>query len=348
MHWQILSTMNDFRSVSSRRYVVLLCWGGCVLLYYVWFQAFYNLVAHNSIFPWDSVGDFVRGMFINIPMDALFFAYNWLIVFKAPIFRDSIGKRIVTDTLLSFTVLIGVNIMYIWIYNALNDDKALVEWAATAMNNATVLLIIEVIYYVSTYRAAVRKVEQKEREAIQYKYDVLKSQVNPHFLFNSLNILYSLIDIDIEKSKKFTLALSRTYRSVISRQELKIVPLAEEIKLLEAYAEVLKIRYNDSLTVDIRGLDNVKGHTVISYSLQLLLENVIKHNVITQDKPMAVLIDIGHSHVTVGNPIRRRPVTDHSSGMGLRYIARLAEAEGVKFEYGVSDSRFTARLPFID
>ncbi len=323
-----------------------------VVLYFVWFQSFYNLITFHTIFPYPDWKTFARSGSLNLLMYSIYFLWNYLIVFLVNPKKDSrkinTWLRIFLDSVMSFTLMVGVNYLYVLICRLLDPTTPpFVDWPATIMLNLNVLLIVEVIYYVVTYRESVKEVEKKQREALQYQYDALKAQVNPHFLFNSLNILYSLIDLDRDKSREFAMALSRTYRYIMSRQGQTCVLLSEEMKFLRSYTEVLKLRYNDTLFIEISGEDRVGEHQVITYCLQLLLENVIKHNVILPEKPMTVRIEVLDDSVRISNPIHQRIVADNGSGIGLSYISRMNALEGKQFTYSKDNGEFVAILPFI-
>ncbi len=323
-----------------------------VVAYFVWFQSFYNLITFHTIFPYTDWKAFAKSGSLNLLMYAIYFLWNFLIVFCVNPQKDNrklnTWLRIALDSAMSFMVMIAVNYTYVLICHLIDSQNpAFVDWPATIMLNLNVLLIVEVIYYVVTYRHSVVEMEKKQREALQYQYDALKAQVNPHFLFNSLNILYSLIDLDKEKSREFAMALSKTYRYIMSRQGETCVLLSEEMKFLRSYTEVLKLRYSDTLFIEITGDDNVADHQVITYCLQLLLENVIKHNVILPEKPMTVKIEVLEDCVRISNPIHQRIVADNGSGIGLNYISRMNALQGKQFSYSKTDGKFVAILPFI-
>ncbi len=323
-----------------------------VVLYFVWFQSFYNLITYHTVYPYTDWKAFARSGTLNLLMYAIYFLWNYLIVFfvnpKKESQKINTWLRIFLDSAISFAVMIGVNYTYVLACHMIDPSTPpFVDWPATIMLNLNVLLIVEVIYYVVTYRESVKEIEKKQREALQYQYDALKAQVNPHFLFNSLNILYSLIDLDREKSREFAMALSKTYRYIMSRQGQTCVSLADEVKFLRSYTEVLKLRYNDTLFIEITGEDRVADHQVITYCLQLLLENVIKHNVILPESPMTVRIEILDDCVRISNPIHQRIVADSGSGIGLSYISRMNALEGKHFSYSKENGQFVAVLPFI-
>ena len=190
------------------------------------------------------------------------------------------------------------------------------------LSNFLILLFVEAAYYVCLSRTLDRRAEELRNKALEYSYEALKSQVNPHFLFNSLNILLSLIDLDKEKSKQFTMALTEVYRHVLSFRNRTTVRLDEELELLRAYAGVLTIRYYKQLEVKISvQSEEALAKQLIPFSLQLLLENVTKHNEVSSMHPMKVSVIVNDATVMVINGIKPRH-TSSNSGIGLEYINR--------------------------
>ena len=132
--------------------------------------------------------------------------------------------KVIVDILLSMAVAFAVYRLFLVILHVFNPDIRL-NWDEAFANVILILFIVETIYFSYNYRVTVKQVEVARSEALQYKYNVLKTQVNPHFLFNSLNILSSLVSIDVRKSEEFIEALSGMYRYVIDSQDRNSVPL---------------------------------------------------------------------------------------------------------------------------
>lgn len=319
---------------------------GFVLVFYLWFQALYCVMVEHNIFPFKSFRDFLPHLIRNLSLFYLFFICDYLIIFKIRLFRNAFGKRLVKDFILSNVACIILDLLYIYVTYFFTGVKPFVDWGATILFNMTMVVIIETYRYLHSYKRSLKEIEIKNTRMLQYQYDALKAQVNPHFLFNSLTILYSLIEIDKEKSLQFTMALSQTYRYILSHQDTSEVRLQDEISFLKSFTNVLVIRYNESFTVEIHGEENIGEHTVIPYGLQLLLENVIKHNVINEQNPMCVKVEIDDIGVTMRNPIRLRQ-TLNSSKIGLTYIKKMYAVYGKKFEYDDNNEIFTAKIPYL-
>lgn len=330
------------RHCASNRIKRLLAWAIVVVVYYLWFQGFYNKIAYGKVIPYGSVDEGRQAMTLNFIPIALIFALNYLVVFVFTMHIKRISTKIAVDVAASFAALFIVNVAYMLIL-----QHGVIDWAGTFFNNIFIFLGMEVAFYVGNYRKTVVEKERKHRQVVQYQYDALRAQVNPHFLFNSLNILYSLIDIDVDKSRAFVMSLSQMYRYIMQQHCNEKTSLSEELTFLHAYVDVLKMRYHNCLDVDIQGEENVGTHEVIPYCVQLLMENVTKHNVIQTNSPMLVSLVIGTDHLTISNPIRPKRVQEASAGIGLKYIAELYRLHGKAFHYDNDGKTFTATIPFI-
>ena len=262
--------------------------------YYIVFQAFYNQIAFKTVFPYDDFADMMVGVFYNFTPTFLQSVFITAVIFR-PTKVQHIGQKIAIDALLVIVMLVFFNFAYTHLMNAH------VDWGGSAFNAIFVFLGVETTFYVLNFKSSMREAEAQKQRALQYRYDALKAQVNPHFLFNSLNILYSLIDIDQQKSREFVLSLSQMYRYIMSQQNRDTVPLRDEMDFLHNYVNILMKRYRDQLTVDISGEDSIVRQQLVPYTLQLLIENVTKHNIISTRHPMTVSIIIGPDGVTVSN-----------------------------------------------
>jgi sensor histidine kinase YesM len=186
------------------------------------------------------------------------------------------------------------------------------------------VIVTSIIYASSFFRAWKNQVIQSEEiklEALSLKYKVLQDQVNPHFLFNSLNVLGSLIDLDTEKAKKFTRELSLFFRELLSFKDRDIISLREEIDFVKRYIYLQQIRFGEALQVDFAVNENTGG-MVIPLSLQALVENAIKHNEISKLNPLKIVIAITDDHeLMVENNLQPKPQLDETSGTGLSNLA---------------------------
>lgn len=186
----------------------------------------------------------------------------------------------------------------------------------------TITLAFHVFYFYKALQDIKLKEKTFESESNSAKFDALKNQLDPHFLFNSLNVLSALIDEDTEKAQDFTIGLSQVYRYVLDQKNKDLVSLKDEIKFAETYLDLLKMRFENSINVNIdSNIEEIEAK-VIPLSLQLLLENAIKHNVISEQTPLKIEIYIDNSWLIVQNNIKPKQNSTHQkrNGIGLDNI----------------------------
>ena len=174
--------------------------------------------------------------------------------------------------------------------------------------------------------------EMLRAENLNSRYEALKNQLDPHFLFNSLNTLKSLIDVDVDKAEEFTQRLSSVLRYTLQNKE--IVTLAEELDCVRSYCIMMKMRYGDNLQFDHHiDHDKYDNYYVLPLSIQGLMENAIKHNVISSRLPLTVYIMTDDdNHLIISNKIHLKIGKEEGSGIGL---ANLAERYRIKWNENV-------------
>jgi PAS domain S-box-containing protein len=160
-----------------------------------------------------------------------------------------------------------------------------------------------------------------QKENLQSQYDVLKQQVNPHFLFNSLNVLTSLIKLEPDLAEKFSEQLSKVYRYVLENKDYELVDLNTELNFLDAYIFLLNIRFVGKLVVNMKIADENRNDRIIPLAMQLLIENAIKHNIMSKNNPLIIDIFVDeNSWLNVINNLQERPSQIVSTGVGLKNI----------------------------
>jgi hypothetical protein len=190
--------------------------------------------------------------------------------------------------------------------------------------------------------------EKLQRENIAAKYEALKNQVNPHFLFNSFNALSNLVYEDPEKAVKFIKQLSEVYRYVLDTREKEVVSLAEELRFVDSYLYLQRIRFGDKLKVDFSIARN--DQSVAPLALQMLLENAIKHNIVSEDEPLRIRVFDHDGYLIVENNLQRKSsLGDESAHVGLDNIIRRYEfLTDQKVQVVENEKNFTVRLPMLN
>lgn len=183
-----------------------------------------------------------------------------------------------------------------------------------------VSLVIHLVYFYKSYQENKLKEQKIIAGTASAQFESLKNQIDPHFLFNSLNVLSSLIEENPESAQKFTTSLSKIYRYVLEQKDKELVSVAEELQFAKTYMNLLKMRFENSITFDIpEGFDNEEAK-VVPLSLQLLLENCIKHNVVSEAKPLHVKISIENGQLVITNNLQKKEVLQDRKGVGLQNI----------------------------
>ncbi len=204
------------------------------------------------------------------------------------------------------------------------------------------LVVLQIEVFISQSRR-----DKIEKEKAQYQFMTLKNQVNPHFLFNSLNTLASLAYTDADKTNTFAKKLSSVYRYLLTTSEKPGVTLAEEMAFVETYLHLEKIRFGNSLQIRITIPEDAEGKSVIPTSIQMLVENAIKHNINTEQSPLAIEITSSGNTITVSNNYQPRQNVK-GSRMGLRNLRQQYYLKGKAIHIEQSESTFAVTLQFIN
>ncbi len=193
---------------------------------------------------------------------------------------------------------------------------------------------------------------EKERllkDNVQSQLESLRNQVNPHFFFNSLNTLAYLISEDSSKAVNFVRKLSQTYRYILEVREKELVLLEEEISFLKAFISLLKERFGENLQVDVVVQPQMMKHKIIPLALQMLMENAIKHNIVSAQHPLHITVrSESDDRLSVKNNLQRKPNPEPSTGMGLENIkSRCRLLCGREVEVIETEGEFVVVLPLL-
>jgi two-component system, LytTR family, sensor kinase len=190
--------------------------------------------------------------------------------------------------------------------------------------------------------------EMLKRESLHAQLNALKTQVNPHFLFNNLNTLSAIIPEHPQQAVDFVQQLSKVYRHILDVKDEKSILLKDELDVLRAYAFLLKTRFGNNVNIDIKVADEKLQSRIVPLSLQLLMENAIKHNVVSADKPLKINVYAVNGTLVVSNNLQKKNQLSESTGIGLDNIRNRYKLLGDKqVMVAESDSNFTVSIPLI-
>ena len=212
----------------------------------------------------------------------------------------------------------------------------------------TIVIIFHFVYFYNRYQQNKITEQKVIAGTASAKFDALKNQLDPHFLFNSLNVLTSLIEENPENAQKFTTSLSKVYRYVLEQKSKELVSVDEELEFAKTYMSLLKMRFEDSIVFDIPEKAKNPESKVVPLSLQLLLENAVKHNTVTSSKPLHIKIYEDGDSLVVENNLQTKQIVKKSSGVGLNNIMQRYDLlTDKKIHINKEANRFAVAIPML-
>ena len=233
-------------------------------------------------------------------------------------------------------------------HDILTSSGIILSTVITIFIGLTIFFVILSKSFMTRLINAEKEIQKAKQEADRSKFETLKSQINPHFLFNSLNSLSSLIHIDIDKADEFTNKLSSIYRYVLDHQDDELVPLSKEVEFIEKYAALQSIRFDNNFSIEIEDVSNYDDMLLIPLSLQLVLENVFKHNIISEKKRITISICVSDNYIIIKNNknIKKNVGVSHNVGLS-NIINRYLLLCDKKCFIENSEADFVVKLPLI-
>ncbi|MDE5708490.1 MAG: histidine kinase [Alistipes sp.] len=220
----------------------------------------------------------------------------------------------------------------------------------------TVVLLADIVIYAVLQLAVyvIRsdqelRTERGKKHRAQFRYDRLKQQINPHFLFNSLNILdYLVQEHETERASAFIHKLAGTYRYMLRKEDEQLVPLEEELEFARKYVDLLRERFTDGFDVEVDIPQELLRRHVVPCSLQLLIENATKHNVVSPEQPLRVRIEARGDRLAVSNNLQLRLNAPVSTGVGLSNIRQqYLDLSRRPVVVEQTDTEFRVQLPLL-
>ena len=219
------------------------------------------------------------------------------------------------------------------------------------MTSCVALMFVLFAFLASYTLLAKRKTEKEieKRHLAQYRYMKLSQQVNPHFLFNSLNILDGLVtEGDSEAASVYIHKLAALYRYLLKNEDETLVRLRDEMEFVDKYIDLLKVRFQDGMEVTEDIDPSSLGRMVVPCSVQLLIENATKHNAALAGNPLKIRITTDSGKICVRNTLRPKLSPPNSTGLGLKYISQqYKDLSGKEITITQTDAEFTVILPLL-
>ncbi|MEI7594154.1 MAG: histidine kinase [Bacteroidota bacterium] len=270
--------------------------------------------------------------------------------------QKNLIKRILIEfglmTIIS-SVLTAINFeLYLYLFN----DYVPCGFEMNLFDNIVLAILMcliigsidESIYVVNQWKSAIVETERLKRENIESQFSALKNQINPHFLFNSLNTLSSLINISPDKAVEFVNKFSKIYRYVLEVKDKSLVELRVELEFIKSFNFLQKIRYGENLIFEIMIDEDLNSRYIPPLTLQLLIENAVKHNEISDQFPLKIFIYTENDFLFVMNSLKIKNVDIYSTGIGLNNLKeRYAHFSDKHPEFYSENGNYYAKIPLL-
>ena len=271
---------------------------------------------------------------------------SWI---ETPVKRAVIG--IISLIFYSVTAFVLVQILvHLVLEGSLPDNygiQAIYSSQFAILIAFSIAFVFTSIGFLESWQGSKLEAEKLKAEMMTYKYESLRNQINPHFLFNSFNVLSDLVYKDQELAVKFISQMSDLYRYVIDNSDNEVISLAEELNFLESYIFLLKTRFEKNLDIRLK-LEVADDDIIVPMALQLLIENAVKHNEVSSAKPLIVEITRKDDYILVGNNLQQKSVGNNSTKTGLRNITqRYAFLTDKKIDVKQTINRFEVLIPIL-
>ena len=290
----------------------------------------------------------------------IWFGNRYIMIYsrkKFPLFND-VRKRIWFQALIMLVFTVAANTGLDQLADKIihDDNGTLTPTDSFIHTNSAAIFctimmiaIYESIYFMNELRKSVEEKEMLKRESLNAQLNALRTQVNPHFLFNNLNTLCSIIPEDSKQAVEFVQQLSKVYRHILEVENEESIPLKDELDVLKAYAFLLHTRFGENLEINIDVPKEKMNKRIAPLSLQILMENAIKHNIVSSDKPLKVNVFAENGNLMVKNNLQKKNQVNESTGIGLDNIRNRCKLLG-NGEVKVTESgtSFTVSIPLIE
>ncbi|MGE5457338.1 MAG: sensor histidine kinase [Methanococcaceae archaeon] len=264
-------------------------------------------------------------------------------------------KRLFYQILFNSFYSISVMVLVIFIYMTIINypfNKAIPFLKITFFTGTIVFLLIDTIYIGMYFYHQWEKLnfesEELKRQSLQSQLEALKNQVNPHFLFNSLNALTTIISEDQNLAIEFVQRLANVYRYVLQSKDKELIELRDELNFIDAFIFLQKARFGDNIDIKINIAQEFESFFIAPLTLQLLVENAIKHNIVSSEKPLIINIFVEQGMLIVQNNLQKKYNSISSTNIGLQNIQQRYYLISKKDINILEESKqFTVKIPLI-
>ena len=310
----------------------------------------------------------VRNFFLTFLISAM---YSFSIGVGNGVINDFLNKKFPWSgatnkrAIISIVSILATNLILVYFCNYMNyvmiQKVATTEQFFSGKYNfinwfmVNIALLISAFLHAKSFMEELKKSSRKEvveqkliAKSANAQFESLKNQLDPHFLFNSLNVLSSLIDENPAKAQKFTASMSKIYRYVLEQKDKELVSVEEELSFAKTYMNLLKMRFENSLFYELPTTNINPEAKVVPLSLQLLLENTVKHNVVSEQRPLHIRIFLEGDYLAIQNDYQKKEILQERKGVGLQNIInRYGIITNRKVLIEQNEKTFTVKIPVL-
>ncbi|MBD0852223.1 sensor histidine kinase [Maribacter arenosus] len=309
----------------------------------------YNMVSAGKM---DFSGIWVADFFLRL---GFLFLFSWMnLQLTANVAYTKInwkpGIRLIASIIINIGILFGIIELWKFFHSFIDETALTREDMGYMFFRYSILLLVlffiaKILRLQTDQNESIVENERLKQQNLQNELSALKNQIDPHFLFNSLNSLISLVR-DNEKATLFVKKLSYMYRYILQSSDSDLVSLKEELKFLESYTYLIQTRYRDRFQIDIHIEDKYLNEKIPPLALQILVENAVKHNEISETNPLKVEVYTKDGSLVVQNQIQPRTTLSENSGYGLQNLEkRYALLKKNKISIHKKNNIFMVELP---
>jgi len=292
----------------------------------------------------------------NSSITFLFSLFVWYYnIFTLPVYSSKDVAKGFSMKRLTISLLLGISVMFVlallqqYLLSHINfGPMALMFEVRGVLISITFYMFIHLLYQSFHNQQVSIELARSKMDNLGAQYELLKQQVNPHFLFNSLNTLKYMVESGDDHSVEFVLKLSDFYRFTLESRKLDLIKLSEELKIIDSYVFLLKARFEEGIDLTVSIDEKLYETYIPPFTLQLLIENCIKHNIVSLERPLQIKVYSEKDFIIVQNKVQLKRTPEVSTGMGLENInQRYLHLLDKKIDIQPGDAFFTIKLPVI-
>lgn len=329
----------------NRKYaqsVMLVCAATIVLV--LCLLTFFMVSAGSGDFPFSK---FVKSFMLNFPFCIIIVYLDICVIkFTSRFVKLSPALKLGVDFVATGVMIAGLSATVNMLFSMNKNIDFIRLVMPSLLVGGIILLCVELYQFGVRHSYDNKRLLEIEKEKAKYQYEALKNQINPHFLFNCLNVIASLAYEDSEKTNLFAKKLSNVYRYLLATRTKNAVTVEDELKFTSEYIFLQQIRFEDNLKITINKSEESKDKMIVPAAVQMSVENAIKHNICNSMIPLEIVIETNSNYVIVRNRINRHSGIN-STGTGIANLSEQFQNNGAKIEIMETATEFIVKLPYL-